>query len=70
MIAQHSMRSTSKATQVAGDLAFSARDGRGLFAVSETSVLVLYQGEGEPTGYQQIRHMPTTEKVPIAKSTK
>jgi Tol biopolymer transport system component len=41
------------ATQIAGNLAFSAGDGRGLFDASGTGVLVLYQGEVAARGRGQ-----------------
>ena len=45
------------ATQVAGRLAFSASDGRGLFDASRTGVLVFYQGETTVSGRGQTSNM-------------
>ena len=44
---------SGEASQVAGTLAFSAGDGRGLFAASTTGVLVFYQGEHTASGRGQ-----------------
>jgi Tol biopolymer transport system component/tRNA A-37 threonylcarbamoyl transferase component Bud32 len=41
------------ARQVAGELAFSASDGRGLFDASRTGVLIFYQGENAASGRGQ-----------------
>jgi len=44
---------SGEASQIAGTLAFSAGDGRGLFAASTTGVLVFYQGENGASGRGQ-----------------